>query len=101
MYRIFAIWENWKDLNVVDSLVVSIIAIVIVFFVLALLIFITWSFQKSMDYLNSKIHICPREENKILDEDEDAVAAMIAATIDFHKETGKDANIVSVKKVED
>ena len=42
-----------------------------------------------------------REENKLLDEDPDAAVAVLVASIDFKKETGKDANVVSVTKLED
>ena len=42
----------------------------------------------------------PKKENQILDEDPDAVIAALVAVIDFHKETGKDAEIISIKQIE-
>lgn len=98
---VLGVWDTSNGFDVVDSLVVSLIAILIVFFVLALLILITWLIQKGMDKVDSVTSIMPKEENKILSEDKDAVAALLAATIDFNKETGKDAKVVSIKKIED
>ena len=43
----------------------------------------------------------PRKENEILDRDEDAVVAVLVATMEFHKETGKDVRVVSVRRIED
>ena len=37
--------------------------------------------------IDNKKHIHPRVENKLLDEDEDAVVATIVASMDFYKET--------------
>ena len=42
----------------------------------------------------------PRKENAILNDDEDAVVAVLVATIEFHKQTGKDARVLSIKKVD-
>lgn len=99
--NIFAIWPDIENFDIVDALVVSAIAIVIVFFVLALIIFISWLFQIGMEKINASTKILPEPQNKILDEDEDAVAAVMAAIIDFNKQTGKDVKVVSVTKVED
>ena len=97
-------WGKWGDttnFSLVDALLVSAIAIVIVFFILALIIFVSWIFQISMDKINASTKILPEPQNKLLDEDEDAVAAVMAAIIDFNKQTGKDVKVVSVTKVED
>lgn len=99
--KTFAIWENWEKLSVPESLLVALICIVIVFFILALLIFITWIINLGVDKAVAKTSILPKEENKILEEDNDAVAAVLAATIDFHKETGKNAEVISIKRIED
>lgn len=99
--NIFAIWPDIENFDIVDALVVSAIAIIIVFFVLALIIFISWLFQIGMEKINASTKILPEPQNKILDEDEDAVAAVMAAIIDFNKQTGKDVKVVSVTKVED
>ena len=96
-----AIWENWNEMTIAESLLVSLIAIVIVFLVLILLILATTGINGGINKVVSKTKILPREENKILDEDPDAVAAVLAATIDFHKETGKNPEVKSVKRIED
>lgn len=87
--------------GIVDSLIVSGIAIAIVFLVLVIIILICGGFAKGIDKVESKTQIKPRPENSILNDDEDAVAAALVATIDFHKETGQDARLVSITKVED
>ena len=95
------IWQNWENMTVVDSLLVALICIVIVFFILALLIFITWVINLGIDKVVASTNILPKEENKILEEDKDAVVAVLAATIDFNKETGKNAEVISVTRIED
>ena len=88
-------------MNVGEALLVAVVAILIVFFVLAVIIFITWLMQKGMEKIDAKTNILPREENKILSEDENAVVASLVATMEFYRETGKDVRIVSIKRIED
>ena len=57
--------------------------------------------QKGMEKIDAKTNILPREENKILSEDENAVVASLVATMEFYRETGKDVRIVSIKRIED
>ena len=99
--NLLGIWPDLEDFNVLDSLVVSLIAIVIVFFVLFLLIVITGLVNKGAEKITGLTNINAREENKILDEDPDAAVAVLVATIDFNKETGTDATVVSVTRIED
>ena len=94
-------WGDTSNFNLIDSLVVSLTAIAVVFLVLILVIFISWLFQRGLETINASTKILPEPQNKILDEDEDAVAATLAAIIDFNKQTGKDVRVVSVTKVED
>ncbi len=98
---VFAVWENWEKIGVADSLLVALIAIVIVFLVLSIIIFITYLFQKGIEVVEKKTKILPRKENEILNNDEDAVVATLVATIEFYKETGKDAKVISIKRIED
>ena len=98
---IFGVWKDVENFSVLDSLVVAIIAILLVFLVLTIIILVTTSIQKGMEVVEAKTKILPRKENQILDEDPDAAVAALVAVIDFHKETGKDANIISIKKEED
>ena len=95
-----AVFED-PNISVGESLLIALIAIIIVFFVLAIIIFITWLLQKSMEVIDAKTNILPREENKILSEDENAVVAALVATMEYHCETGKDVRIVSIKRIED
>ena len=96
-----AVWDNWESMNVGEAFLVAIVAILIVFLVLAIIIFVTWLLQKSMEKIDAKTNILPREENKILSEDENAVVATLVATMEFYRETGKDVRVVSVKRIED
>ena len=97
---ILAIFKD-GNISVGDALLIALVAILIVFLVLAVIIFITWSLQKGMEKVDAKTNILPREENKILSEDENAVAAALVATMEFYRETGKDVRIVSIKRIED
>jgi len=99
--KFLALWKDIDKFTVVDSLIVSGIAILVVFAVLALIIFISWIAQKGMDKVEAKTHILPKTQNKILESDEDAVAALMAATIDFYKETGKEPVVKSITKIEE
>ena len=96
---IYGVWENIENFNVVDSLIVAAIAILVVFAVLALIIFITWLFQKGIESIEARTHILPKEENKILDEDPDAAIAALVASIEFYKTTGKEPEIKSITKI--
>lgn len=99
--KTLAIWEGWENMTVPQSLLVALICIVVVFFILAILIFITWIINLGIDKVVAKTSILPKEENKLLSEDEDAVVAVLTATIDFHKETGKNAEVISVTRIEE
>ena len=98
---IFAVWRNWENIRIIDALLVALIAIIVVFLVLIIIISITHLFQKGLEVVDKYTTISPKEENKILNEDEDAVVAVLTATIDFYKETGKEANVKSITKIED
>ena len=98
---ILAVWDNWESMNVGEALLVAVVAIFIVFLVLSVIIFVTWLFQKGMEKIDAKTNILPREENKILSEDENAVVAALVASMEFYRETGKEVRIVSIKRIED
>ncbi len=98
---VLAIWKNWEAMTVGEALLVALIAMIIVFSSLLIIIFITWVMQKGMEKIDASTNILPREENKILSEDEKAVVASIVATLELHRETGKDVRIVSIKRIED
>ena len=93
----------FKDGNITigEAFLIAAVAILIVFLVLAVIIFVTWAMQKGMEKIDAATNILPREENKILSEDPNAVVAALVATMEFYRETGKDVRIVSVKRIEE
>ncbi len=96
-----AVWKNWESIGLGDALLIALIAILIVFVVITIIILITGLIQKGMNIVDKKTTIMPRKENEILNDDNDAVIAVLTATIEFHKETGKDARVISIKRAED
>ena len=96
-----AVWKDWDKMTIGESFLVALVAILIVFMVLAIIIFVTWIMQKGMEKIDAKTNILPRDENKILSEDENAVVAALVATMEFYRETGKDVRVVSIKRIED
>ena len=99
--NLFAVWPENEPVNVGNALLIAIIAIFIVFLVLSIIILFTFLLQKSMEKINAKTNILPKEENKILSEDENAVVASLVAVMEFYRETGKDVRIVSIKRIEE
>ncbi len=95
------VWKEWESIGLGDSLLIALIAIFIVFLVLIIIILVVTIIQKGMEVIEKRTSIMPRKENEILNEDNDAIIATLVATIEFHKETGKDARVISIKKVED
>ena len=89
------------EFGILDSLLVTLISVLIVFMVLIIIIVITGMFSKFIVAINSKKNINPRIENKLLNEDEDAVAATIVASIEFYNETKKHGRLVSVTRSEE
>ena len=98
---ILGVWTDWDKMSVGEALLVALVAIIIVFLVLSIIILFTYLLQKSMEKIDAKTNILPKEENKILSEDENAVVAALVATMEFYRETGKDVRIVSIKRIED
>ena len=98
---VLGVWESPDTVNVLDSLLISIIAILIVFATLIIVILVTGGFQKGTEIITAKTHIQPRKENKILETDEDAVVATLVASIEFHRETGKDSRVVSITPIQE
>lgn len=90
-----------ESFGVLDSLVVAIISILIVFTVLTIIILITSIFSRVIIEINNKKNINPRMENKLLEEDEDAVVATIVASMDYYNETKKNARLVSITREEE
>ena len=89
------------NISIGEAFLIAAVAILIVFLVLIVIIFVTWAMQKGMEKVDAATNILPREENKILSEDPNAVVAALVATMEFYRETGKDVHIVSIKRIED
>lgn len=98
---VLGVWENPEAVGIPDALLISIIAILIVFGVLILIIAITGLIEIITTTILSKTTIQPRKENEILSHDDDAVVAVLVATIDFYKETGKEARVNSITLLEE
>lgn len=87
--------------NAGDAALASLFAVLIVFGALLLIIFVSWLFSKGINTVNAKTNILPREENKIIETDEDAAVAALVATIEFHNEFKKDARLVKIEQIDD
>lgn len=84
------------------ALLISLISIVVVFLILLLIIGVCDGLFKGVDKVDDMLHINARnEDNKLLDEDNDAAVALIAATIEFHKETGTNAKLIKIEKIDE
>ena len=92
--------ENLGYDNYWIAVVISIISIVVVFGILTLIIATCSLVFKTINSIDAKMNILPKEENKILETDKDAVVAALVATIEFNKETGKNAKLVSIKRID-
>ena len=99
--RIEAVWADWESIGIGEALLITLIAIAIVFLVLTIIILIVSVIQKGLEVVDRKTTIMPRKENEILSTDEDAVIAVLVATIEFYKETGKDARVISIKRMKE
>ena len=95
------VWKNPESIGISDALLISGVAILIVFAVLILIITITGLIEIATSKVLAKTTIQPRKENAILKTDEDAVVAVLVATIDFYKETGQEARVNSITLVEE
>lgn len=89
------------EFGLLDSIIVTFISVLIVFLVLIIIIVITSLFSKFIVAISNKKNINPRIENKILEEDEDAVAATVVASIEFYNETKKHGRLVSINRTKE
>ena len=97
---VLAIFKD-GNISVGEAFLIAVVAILIVFLTLVIVIVATTLFQKGMGFVEKKMAILPRPENAILSTDEDAVAAVIVASIEFHRSTGKEPRVVSISRIED
>jgi Na+-transporting methylmalonyl-CoA/oxaloacetate decarboxylase gamma subunit len=87
-------------LDIPTTLMISGVAVLFVFAVLIIIILVSGGFSKGIALHDKKTKILPREENAILDEDEDAAVAALVATIEFNKETKENARLKSIKRID-
>lgn len=97
---ILGVWGD-NPVGVGDAFLIALVAILIVFATLLIVILATALFQKGIDFVEEKTSLLPREENKLLLTDQDAVVAVLAATIEFHRETGKEPRVLSIQRIEE
>lgn len=90
-----------NEFGFLDSLIAAVVSILIVFLVLVLIIAIASLFSKVIMIVDNKTNIKPRKENKLLEDDEDAVVATIVASMDFYRETNKHARLVKITREEE
>ena len=96
--------------NFGDGALVSILAILLVFSILAIIIAVTFTIgkiieKKSANKIDNKQEVvstpAPQQANKVAVDlnDEDAVVAMLVASIDYREKTKKDFKVISVKEI--
>ncbi len=96
--------------NFGDGALVSVLAIILVFTILAIIITITYvigkviekkSSEKAQQTQNETVSTAtPQTNNVKLDlSDEDAVIATLVASIDYREKTKKDFKVISVKEI--
>ena len=95
-------------MNLGDGALYSLICVLVVFLVLAIIILVSYGSSKLVDYLQSKneketTNTTPVQQTKEVKNtsitDDDMMAAVLVATIDYRNEVKKDVRLVSVKEV--
>lgn len=107
---IFAVIDGTKTYQWGDSAIAAVVAILMVFVVLLIIIAITHLVFKALGYFDLKKEIDKAknvenvEKNETItssfdENDEDMVAAVLVATIDYQNEVKQDVKLVSVKEI--
>ena len=95
-------------LNLGEGALYSLICVLVVFLVLAIIILVSYGCSKLVDYLQAKnekenTNTSPvQQTNEVKNTnitDDDMMAAVLVATIDYRNEVKKDVRLVSVKEV--
>jgi Na+-transporting methylmalonyl-CoA/oxaloacetate decarboxylase gamma subunit len=94
--------------NLGDGALVSVMAIILVFSILAIIILTTFLIGKAIEKYSKvekkeqkPVATAPQSTNTVpvnLD-DEDAIVATLVASIDFRQQTKKDIKVISVKEI--
>ena len=96
-----------QTLNLGDGALYSIICVLVVFTVLIIIILASYGCSKLVDYIETKNktteevkpQVTTNEVKNTNITDEDMMAAVLVATIDYRNEVKKDVRLVSVKEV--
>lgn len=102
---IFAVIDGSLTYQWGPSLVVALIAILMVFSILLLIIGITFGIFKGIEAFNKNKRVEAVSTNgevhptSFNDQDEDMVAAVMVATIDYQNEIKEDVKLVSIKEI--
>ena len=107
---ILAIMDGSKERDWGNAAIASICSILLVFLVLIIIIALTHLIFKLLGYIDLKKEIDEKKKgqtsanntvnNSVFDEnDEEMVAAVLTATIDYRNECKQDVKLVSVKEI--
>lgn len=107
---VYAVMDGSKTYQWADSAIAAVVAILMVFLILGAIILITHLIFKALGYLDLKKEIdaakkgekpaeIPAKPAQFNENDEDMVAAVLVATIDYQSEIKKDVKLVSVKEI--
>ncbi|MBE6136013.1 MAG: hypothetical protein E7181_01940 [Erysipelotrichaceae bacterium] len=106
----YAVMDGSQTYQWGDSAIAAVVAILMVFLILGAIILITHLVFKALGYIDLKKELdaakkpAKVEENvakpaQFNENDEDMVAAVLVATIDYQSEIKKDVKLVSVKEI--
>ena len=87
----------WEVTGISDILIISLLCIVIVFAVLIIIALLLGLLNK-VSALDVKEEIFLKDGTKV---DDDMLAAILVATIDYRKERKEDVKVISCKLIED
>ena len=87
----------WDIVNAGDAAILSILCIIVVFAVLLLISFILMGLNK-IRALDVKEPVVMKDGTKV---DDDMMAAILVATLDYRKERKEDVKVVSCKLIEE
>ncbi|MBE6133992.1 MAG: hypothetical protein E7178_04930 [Erysipelotrichaceae bacterium] len=107
---IYAVMDGSKTYQWGDSAIAAVVAILMVFLILGAIILITHLVFKALGYIDLKKEIDAAKKPVKVEEiaakptqfnenDEDMVAAVLVATIDYQNEIKQDVKLVSVKEI--
>lgn len=93
-----------NDLNIGTGAIIALVSIIMVFAILALIILITWLVNKGLNKIEAnKAVASPVEERStqrsVEIKDDDMMAAVLVASIDYRAQTQKSIKVLNVKEI--